>query len=202
MITRPFRPGPNHSCWNVLIGAKISIHVDGQFHKTWVLVAAKLYFFFFFSDSFVVIMGSLRSIITQNYIVHGTFKSLVEVLRGEDGEYRGWMVGGGDLTGGEHTLQCAGDGLWNCASETCVIVSTSVTPISSMKSKKHGILWVRYIFSIKYFLIESRRHHIETKYTDKWRRFSPTVGSAVITAQSSGVKLWVHVQKRVNSSSK
>ena len=40
----------------------------------------------------------------------------------------------GDLTwGGEHTIQCTDDVLWNCAPETCVILLTSVTPINSIK---------------------------------------------------------------------
>ena len=38
--------------------------------------------------------------------------------------------------GGEHTLQCADDVLWNCAPETCIILLTSVTSINATKSKK------------------------------------------------------------------
>ena len=44
------------------------------------------------------------------------------------------MVMEGDLTwGGEHTVQCADDVLWNSAPETCVILLRSVTPINSIK---------------------------------------------------------------------
>ena len=46
------------------------------------------------------------------------------------------MVMERDVTwGGEHTIQCKGDVLWNCAPETCIIFLTSVTPINSMKRK-------------------------------------------------------------------
>ena len=38
--------------------------------------------------------------------------------------------------GGEHTTQCTDDVLWNCASETCVILLTSVRPMNSIKRKK------------------------------------------------------------------
>ena len=43
-----------------------------------------------------------------------------------------------DLTwDGEQTIQCTDDVL-NCAPETCIILLTSVTPISSIKRKKIG----------------------------------------------------------------
>ena len=38
------------------------------------------------------------------------------------------MVRDGGLTwGGEHTVQCADDVLWNCAPKTCIILLTGVT---------------------------------------------------------------------------
>ena len=41
-----------------------------------------------------------------------------------------------DLTwGGEHTIQCTDDVLWNRTPETCIILLTSVTPINSIKEK-------------------------------------------------------------------
>ena len=48
------------------------------------------------------------------------------------------MVMEGDLTwGGEHTIQCTDDVLWNCIiskitqePKTCIILLTSVTPIN------------------------------------------------------------------------
>ena len=47
----------------------------------------------------------------------------------------------GDLTwGGEHTIQCTDDVLWNCAPETCVILLTSVTPIHAIKGKIKNLL--------------------------------------------------------------
>ena len=46
------------------------------------------------------------------------------------------MVMGGDLTwGGEHSIQCTGDILWNCALKTCIILLTSVTPINLIRRK-------------------------------------------------------------------
>lgn len=50
------------------------------------------------------------------------------------------MVGidgdGGDQTwGGDHTVQCTGSVLWNCAPETCIVLLTSV---HSNKSNKKG----------------------------------------------------------------
>ena len=43
----------------------------------------------------------------------------------------------GDLTwGGEHTVECTDDMLWNSAPETCKILLTSVTPINSIKRGK------------------------------------------------------------------
>ena len=43
----------------------------------------------------------------------------------------------GDLTwGGEHTVQCTEDILWNCAPETCIILLTCITPVNSIKRKK------------------------------------------------------------------
>ena len=46
----------------------------------------------------------------------------------------------GDLTwGGEHTIQYTVDVLWNCASETCIILLTGVTPINSIKRKNYGV---------------------------------------------------------------
>ena len=41
--------------------------------------------------------------------------------------------------GGEHTMQCTDDVLWNCAPETCKLLLTSVTAINSIKRKK--FLW-------------------------------------------------------------
>lgn len=41
----------------------------------------------------------------------------------------------GDLTWGEHSIQCTDDGLWNCAPETCTLLFTSIAPIHSMKRK-------------------------------------------------------------------
>ena len=38
--------------------------------------------------------------------------------------------------GGKHTIECADDVLWNCAPETCIILLTNVTSISSIKRKK------------------------------------------------------------------
>ena len=47
------------------------------------------------------------------------------------------MVMQGDLTwGGEHTIQCTDDVLWNCIPETRVVLFTSVTPINRIKEKK------------------------------------------------------------------
>ena len=46
------------------------------------------------------------------------------------------MVMGGDLTGGEHTTQCADGVLWSCAPETCIISLTCVTQKNSIKRKK------------------------------------------------------------------
>lgn len=44
------------------------------------------------------------------------------------------MVMEGDLTwGGEHTIQCTGDVLWNCAPEIRIILLISVTSINSIK---------------------------------------------------------------------
>ena len=43
----------------------------------------------------------------------------------------------GDLIwGGEHTIECTDDVLWNCVLETHIIFLTSVTPINSIKRKK------------------------------------------------------------------
>ena len=42
----------------------------------------------------------------------------------------------GNLTwGGEYTIQCTDNVLWNCAPETCIILLTSVAPINSIKRK-------------------------------------------------------------------
>ena len=43
------------------------------------------------------------------------------------------MEGGLTWGGGEHTMQCAGDMLWNCDPE----LLTSVTPTNSIERKKH-----------------------------------------------------------------
>ena len=71
------------------------------------------------------------------------------------------MVTEGDLTwGGEHTIQCTDDVLWNCASETCKILLTSVTPINSIKkdfsnknknsvTKKENIFLMTIVHKIK-----------------------------------------------------
>ena len=49
------------------------------------------------------------------------------------------MVMQGDLTwGGEHTIHCADDVLWNCAPANCIILLTNVTPINSKKGKILG----------------------------------------------------------------
>ena len=46
----------------------------------------------------------------------------------------------GDVTwGGEHTVRGTEDVLWNCAPETCVILSTSVTPSKFSKKKRKRI---------------------------------------------------------------
>ena len=46
------------------------------------------------------------------------------------------MVMEEDLTwGGEHTVQCTDDVLWNCTPETYIILLTNVTPINSIKRK-------------------------------------------------------------------
>ena len=51
------------------------------------------------------------------------------------------MVMDKDLTwGGEHTIQCTDDVLQNCALETCTVLLTSVTSISSIKRKESHIL--------------------------------------------------------------
>ena len=42
-----------------------------------------------------------------------------------------------DLTwGGEHTIPCTDDMLWNCAPEPCTTLLTSATPINSIKREK------------------------------------------------------------------
>ena len=47
----------------------------------------------------------------------------------------------GDLTwGGEHTIQCTDDVLWNCSLETYKLLLTSVTSINSIKKKKEECL--------------------------------------------------------------
>ena len=54
----------------------------------------------------------------------------------EEGK-EGQMVMEGDLTwDGEYTTLCTDDVLWDRASETCVILLTSVTPIHSIQRKK------------------------------------------------------------------
>lgn len=46
----------------------------------------------------------------------------------------------GDLTwGGEHTIQCTDDVLWNCAPETCTLLLTSVTSMNSTKKQTKGL---------------------------------------------------------------
>ena len=43
----------------------------------------------------------------------------------------------GDLTwGGEHTVQCTDDVLWNCAPETCLILSLPINSIENIINKK------------------------------------------------------------------
>ena len=57
----------------------------------------------------------------------------------------------GDVTwGGEHTVQCTDDVLWNCAPETCIILLVSVVPISSMKKKvnKNKTCWNLTLFPL------------------------------------------------------
>ena len=45
----------------------------------------------------------------------------------------------GDLTwGGEHTVQCTDDMLWNSATETCIILLTSVTTKILIKKREIG----------------------------------------------------------------
>ena len=45
-----------------------------------------------------------------------------------------------DLTrGGEHTVQCTDDVLWNCAAEICMFLLTSVTLINLTKKGKNKI---------------------------------------------------------------
>ena len=46
------------------------------------------------------------------------------------------LTEGGLTWGGEHTIQCKDNVLWDCASMTCIILLTSVTPINSIKKKK------------------------------------------------------------------
>lgn len=47
------------------------------------------------------------------------------------------MVMNGNLNWNiEHTIQCTNDEFWKCALETCIIMLTSFTPISSIKRKK------------------------------------------------------------------
>ena len=49
------------------------------------------------------------------------------------------MVMEGDLTwGGEHTVQCTDDVLWNRAPEAYIIGLTNVTRINSIKKKIEG----------------------------------------------------------------
>ena len=46
-----------------------------------------------------------------------------EGVKGDGGGCGGQMVMEGDLTwGGEHTVQCTGDVLQNCAPDTCIIL--------------------------------------------------------------------------------
>ena len=56
----------------------------------------------------------------------------------EDGGVYGGINADGQTPdwGGEHTVQCMDDMLWNCAPEICVILLTSVTPINSIKGGK------------------------------------------------------------------
>lgn len=45
----------------------------------------------------------------------------------------------GDLNlGGEHTIQCTNDILWNFTVETYIILLTNVTPINPINTKKRG----------------------------------------------------------------
>ena len=44
-----------------------------------------------------------------------------------------------DLTCDEHIIQYTEDVLWNCVPETHIVLSTSVTPINSMKKKIKSI---------------------------------------------------------------
>ena len=47
----------------------------------------------------------------------------------------GQMVMEGDLTwGGEHTIQCTDDVLWDCTPETYIILLINVIPINSIKT--------------------------------------------------------------------
>ena len=47
------------------------------------------------------------------------------------------MVMEGDLHwGGEHTVRCTDNVLWDCAPEICIFLLTSVTPINSINRKK------------------------------------------------------------------
>ena len=40
--------------------------------------------------------------------------------------------------GGEHTVECRDDVLWNCAPKTCIILLNSVTPNKLNKKKKRS----------------------------------------------------------------
>ena len=51
----------------------------------------------------------------------------------------------GNLTwGGEYTIQCTDNVLWNCAPETCIILLTSV--ICNKFNKKRKKLWHLYTY--------------------------------------------------------
>ena len=51
------------------------------------------------------------------------------------------MVMDRDVTwGGEHTVQCTDDALWNCVPEICIILLTSVTQKNSVQRKNSNFV--------------------------------------------------------------
>ena len=52
-------------------------------------------------------------------------------------EGKGEVSGDGWRLSVVNTVQCTDDVLWNCASETCIILLNSVTPINSIKREKY-----------------------------------------------------------------
>ena len=93
---------------------------------------------------------------TDNSLVMTRGRGVGQEEEGEGGQ----MVMEGDLTwGGEHTLQCTHDILYNCAPETYIMLFTNVTPIIQLKvfSKEKLFPTPRFInngatcLSLKYF---------------------------------------------------